>query len=131
MGPENTEELRQPFGVCRPCRCRYKLPIHMCPVNCNINILATRSIDIRTHCGVSTAGLALEHTGCCQKLGRMADGGNRFVCFTKMPDDTQNFFIQPNVPRGSSAGDDKGVVFVRLHIIKICIKCQLCPRFSL
>jgi|GEM_PF-3354062 len=41
FGPEDHEELRQPIGMRRPCRGGYKLPVHMCLMDRDIDILAT------------------------------------------------------------------------------------------
>lgn len=40
FGPEDHEELCQPIGMRRPCRGGYKLTVHMCLMDCDIDILA-------------------------------------------------------------------------------------------
>ena len=40
FGPEDHEELGQPIGMRRPCRGGYKLPVNMCLIDCDIDILA-------------------------------------------------------------------------------------------
>jgi hypothetical protein len=56
----------------------------MCLMDCDIDILATGSMDLGPHRGVSTARLALENSCRRKQLRRMANSGNGFVRFGEM-----------------------------------------------
>jgi hypothetical protein len=115
--------------VSRPSRRRNELAIGNGIVDGDLRKLCAGKFDFGAACGIGRAFAPLDYPGCSEKLGAMADRGNRFVGVEEVADGLDHVRIEPKIFRRPSAGNDKRIVILGTDLGERCVECEVVAAF--